>query len=304
MSIKMHCENQACRKLLQLKDDVAGKRFKCPHCGRVQTAPDPKAPEPDAEPAPTTSKKDSQPEGAAAPPISKHRKRRKKSQRGFGLPGMVILGMPLPVFLGVLLLAGGLIAGGIYIVVTRNAKAAAEAKQKADWGSKDYDTFWNYLKDREAERTKPIPNRGPDSGYFDYDDPYPPSWVNSLTGMGPKEVQWQGAFQSVDGNMLTFDLPTSYKTAGVLGEHQPGAEYKVAFWCAESSLADWKAVPKGQKVRFSGLIGASEKDLPPVHIFAEGYDKGVIVIDNEGRIHDPLNYIIQINISEVKLIPN
>jgi hypothetical protein len=219
---------------------------------------------------------------------------------------MVVFGMPLPLFLAVLLLAGGVLAGSIYFVTARNVRAAAKVKKKGDW-SKDYGAFMDYLKDQEAERTKPE-NRG---NYGD-DSPYPPNWVTGIA-MVPTEVEWQGVFQSVGEStkMLTFDLPTSYKTAGNLAEQQPGAEYTVVFFCAESSLAEWKAVAKGQKVRFSGLVGASAKGQtrPPAFLFSEGYqDKRAVpavkVLAPFGGIHDPLNYIIQINVSDVKIILN
>src|SRR5690242_17002781 len=36
MAIRFRCENPNCRKPLRVKDEVAGKRIKCPSCGHSQ----------------------------------------------------------------------------------------------------------------------------------------------------------------------------------------------------------------------------------------------------------------------------
>jgi hypothetical protein len=39
MATTFRCENPACRKLLRVREGLAGKRVKCPGCGRVMAAP-------------------------------------------------------------------------------------------------------------------------------------------------------------------------------------------------------------------------------------------------------------------------
>src|SRR2546423_478201 len=39
MPISLHCATPGCRKPLRVKDELAGKRFKCPACGQTMFTP-------------------------------------------------------------------------------------------------------------------------------------------------------------------------------------------------------------------------------------------------------------------------
>ena len=68
MPIRFLCENDDCRKPLRVRDELAGKRVKCPQCGQLVTAP---TSSPAAKtPAPKAKKEPAKPSSKAVSPAA------------------------------------------------------------------------------------------------------------------------------------------------------------------------------------------------------------------------------------------
>ena len=127
-----------CEKQLRLRDDLAGKKIKCPECGKVLTVPEPDGEEAAVRKAPSPKKRPRDEEDDA--PRKKKRPReeddevpdeddedrpskKKKKSDGPAKPSILLM------IAGMVLAIGGLIAMSAFIVLAKRANDDYESRE-------------------------------------------------------------------------------------------------------------------------------------------------------------------------------